>query len=68
MSKHYDQRKVANERYLSKMDEIRVRLTKESGQKKVIQAHIASTGESMNAFVQRAIWETIEKDKEKAGE
>lgn len=63
MSKHYEQRKAANERYLSKMDEIRIRMSKESGLKEAIQAHAESTGESVQAFIIRAITQTMEQDK-----
>ena len=66
MSKHYEQRKAANERYLSKMDEIRIRMPKESGLKEAIQAHAESTGESVNAFILRAIAQAMEQDKKSA--
>lgn len=63
MTKHYEQRKAANERYLSKLDEIRIRMAKESGLKEAIQAHAESRGESVQSFILRAIQETMEKDK-----
>ena len=66
MSKHYEQRKAANERYLSKMDEIRIRMSKESGLKEAIQAHTDSTGESVQAFIIRAITQAMEQDKKSA--
>lgn len=66
MSKHYEQRKAANERYLSKMDEIRIRMSKESGLKETIQAHAESTGESVQAFIIRAITQAMEQDKKSA--
>lgn len=62
MSKHYEQRKEANERYLSKMDEIRIRMSKESGLKQIIQEHAESRNESVQAFILRAISETMYKD------
>ena len=62
MSQHYQRRKAANERYLSKMDEIRVRMPKESGLKDAIQAHAQEHGESVQAFILRAITETMYKD------
>jgi len=46
-------------------DEIKVRV--EKGKKEIIKAHAESTGESVNAFIQRAISEAIERDKEKTG-
>lgn len=66
MSKHYDQRKAANERYLSKMDEIRIRMPKESGMKESIQAHAESMGESVQAFIIRAITQAMEQDDHRA--
>jgi predicted HicB family RNase H-like nuclease len=62
MTKHYEQRKASNERYLSKLDEIRIRMPKESGLKEAIQAHAEAHGESVNAFILRAVQETIERD------
>ena len=62
MTKHYEQRKAANERYLSKMEEIRVRMPKESGLKEAIQAHAEAGGESVNAFILRAVQETMDRD------
>lgn len=65
MSKHYDQRKEANERYLAKMDEIRIRLPKESGLKDAITAHAKDKGESVQAFIIRAI-QTLMKEESSA--
>jgi len=42
-------------------DEYRVRMPK--GKKKQVQEHSVSTGESMNAFINRAINEAMERDK-----
>ena len=42
-------------------DEFKVRTPK--GKKEQVQEHTASTGESMNAFINRAIQETMERDK-----
>ena len=63
MSKHYEQRKESNERYLAKFDEIRIRLPKEYGAKEKIAAHAKSRGESVNAFILRAIEQTMRRDK-----
>lgn len=63
MSQHYQQRKKANEKYLAEQDRITIRVSKESGLKKIIQAHTEQTGESVQAFIIRAITETIECDK-----
>ena len=54
----------AKDRYNSKVyEDIRVRVPK--GQKELIQAHAESIGESVNAFIGRAIAETMERDKNK---
>ena len=42
----------------------RINLTVPKGQKETIKAHADATGESVNAFINRAINETIQKDKE----
>lgn len=53
------QRATAN--YVKKAyDRIEVKVTK--GQKNVIQAHAEAHGESLNAFINRAISETMERD------
>lgn len=44
-------------------DEIKLRVPK--GERERIQAHAATKGESVNAFVYRAIKETLERDAEK---
>ena len=40
----------------------RVNLTLPKGQKDIIRAHAESRGESVNAFIQRAIAETMARD------
>ena len=55
MTKHYEQRKAANERYLATQDKIMLRMPKESGLKEAIQAHAEARGESVNAFILRAV-------------
>lgn len=60
MTKHYEQRKAANERYLSKFEQIQVRV--EAGQKEAIKAYAENNGESVNAFILRAIREAMERD------
>ena len=52
--------KKASIKYLEKLDEIRIRMPK--GQKDVIKAHAEARGESVNAFVGRAIEETMQRD------
>jgi hypothetical protein len=61
MTKSYEQRKASNEKYLAKLDEIKIRLPK--GEKEKIKAHAESGGESVNAFINRAITETMTRDK-----
>ena len=61
----------ANQRAVAKYmkanyDDIKVRVPK--GQREVIQTHAQAMGESTNAFIQRAIDETITRDKEKEGD
>lgn len=57
-------RKKANEKYLKEsVEDIRIRVPK--GDKSKIQKHATGTGESMNAFVVRAINETMERDNQK---
>ncbi len=62
MSRHYQHRKSSNERYLAKMDEIRIRMPKESGLKDAIKAHAEERGESTQAFILRAIMVAMERD------
>lgn len=65
MSTHYAQRKAANERYLAKMDEIRIRMPKESGLKEAVHAHAEGRGESVQAFILRAIQEAMHREQMK---
>ena len=51
----------ASKKYHEKFDNLQVRVPQ--GQKEVIADHAASQGESLNAFVRRAISETMERDK-----
>jgi len=61
----YEQNKQSAQRYLAKMDEIRIRMPKESGIKEAIQAHAEAAGESVNAFILRAVMEAMEREKGK---
>lgn len=59
-----DARRKANAKYLHNVvEDIRIRVPK--GEKAKVQSHATSTGESMNAFVVRAINETMERDNQK---
>lgn len=46
----------------------RVNLVVDKGQKEVIKAHAEAQGESLNGFINRAISETMERDKAATGE
>ena len=59
------QQKATN-KYISKAYD-RVNLTLPKGQKDEIQAHAAAQGESVNAFIHRAISEAMERDKADRG-
>lgn len=65
MSQHYQQRKKANEKYLASQDRITIRVPKESGLKDAITAHAESRGESVQAFIIRAI-QTVMKEESSA--
>ena len=60
MPANYDYNKQYAKKYLDKLDEIKIRLPK--GEKDKIRAHAESRGESINAFIARAIAETIGRD------
>ena len=54
----------ATKKYLKeKVDDVRFRVPK--GQREVIQEHAAKQGESVNAFITRAVRETMERDNSK---
>ena len=53
----------ANKKYNDRFVEIKVRVTPEK--RSIIQEHAASMGESATAFINRAIDEAMERDKEK---
>ncbi len=58
-------RKRANQKYIDKQGEIKVRVSKD--RKAAIQAHAEARGESVNSFINRAIENQMKRDKE-AGE
>ena len=57
------QQKAVNKYMKEKYDRINLLLPK--GKKDIVQDHVQITSESVNAFVARAINETIERDKQK---
>lgn len=56
-------RRRANKKYNDRFVEIKVRVTPEK--RSIIQEHASSMGESATAFINRAIDEAMERDKEK---
>lgn len=58
----YEQNKKSAEKYLATMDRLTIRTPKEDGLKAAIQAHADSMGESVNAFIIRAITQAMEQD------
>lgn len=59
----YDKNKQYAEKYLANQDRITIRVPKESGLKDAITAHAKEKGESVQAFIIRAICTTMENDK-----
>lgn len=55
--------KKAQKNYMERFARLEIRATKE--ERDVIQAHAAAQGESVNAFIKRAIQETMDRDQEK---
>ena len=55
-----DARKRANDKWREKFDEIRFRVPK--GKNEVIQEFAADHGESVNAFINRAVDKAMEED------
>lgn len=61
----YDKNKKSAEKYLATMERITIRVSKESGLKEAIQSHAERRGESVNAFILRAVQETMERDSDR---
>ena len=57
------QQKAVNKYMKEKYDRINLLLPK--GKKDIVQDHVQITSESVNAFINRAINETMERDKQK---
>ncbi|MBQ8524376.1 MAG: hypothetical protein IJ457_07125 [Clostridia bacterium] len=53
-------------RYIDKAYD-RVNLTMPKGNKEAVSEHAKKRGESVNSFINRAIWETIERDEKNTG-
>lgn len=56
------QQRAVNKYMKENYDEIKVRT--EKGKKEIIRAHAESLGESVNAFINRAIDETMDRDQQ----
>ena len=56
------QQKAVSKYMKANYDEIKIRIPK--GQKEIIQQYAAAHGESVNAFIARAIQEAMERDKQ----
>lgn len=61
MPEKTEAQKRAQKNYMEKFAVARVRMERE--QYEAVQAHAAAQGESVNAFINRAISETMERDK-----
>ena len=61
MSASEAQRKATNKYIQEKVDEIKFRVPK--GERETIRAHAETRGESLNGFIQRAVRETMEREK-----
>ena len=61
MSVSKAQQKAVNKYMAANYD--RINLTVQKGQKETIKAHAETRGESLNAFINRAISQTIQQDK-----
>jgi len=60
MAEKTEAQKRAQRAYMEKFIRVEIRMTPEG--RKAAQAHAASRGESMSAFVNRAVAETIERE------
>lgn len=56
------QRRATDKYIAEKTDEIKLRVPK--GRKEIIKAHAESMGESVNSFINRAVDEAIERERE----
>jgi len=67
LSPNSEARKRANAKYALKAYD-RLEITVKKGRKDDIKAHAAECGESLNGFVNRAINEAIERDKQEGAQ
>ena len=66
MGEKTEEQKKAQQKYMEKFSVARVRMDREKYEQ--IQAHAEIQGESVNGFINRAIDNQMQQDKEKAGE
>ena len=59
------QRRARDKWLKEKVEDVKFRVP--NGKKAEIQAHASKTGESVNAFINRAVFETIERDNKVKG-
>ena len=59
-NKTYEARLKANKKYLSQFKDVKIRL--KPNEHEELQEHAKNTGESVAAFIKRAIAETIKRD------
>ncbi len=62
MPEKTEAQKRAQKDYMGKFARIEIRVTPEK--QRIIQAHAAKKGESVNAFVNRAVDETMERERQ----
>ena len=63
MTKHYEQRKEANNRYLAKLDSVIVRFPK--GTKEEIKQQAVQRNESVNAYIVKAVLKQLSNAEDK---
>ena len=66
MGEKTEAQKRAHRKYMEKFVEVKVRMTPE--RRSAVQAHAEAQGESTTGFINRAIDETMERDKSVPGE
>lgn len=66
MGEKTEAQKRAQKAYMEKFVRVEIRMTQEK--REAIQAHAEAQGESVNGFINRAIDNQMEQDKEKAGD
>lgn len=65
MTAKTENQKKSQREYMSRQDLFQIRMVK--GKKEIIDAHAKRQGESINAFINRAIDEAMERDRREKG-